>query len=182
MLPHARIMCGQFFRLFIGVRMPGQQSEVTFRFLAQPTDVNFGGKVHGGMVMKWIDQAGYACAVGWSGAYCVTASVSGIQFVAPILISDLVSVRAHLIHTGTSSMHLAVDVLARDLRKGEQRLATSCVMVFVALDSPDGKPTPVPRWEPRDDNERRLQAQAEKLLELSKGMAKLVDMRGAQLD
>ena len=162
--------------------MPGQQSEVTFRFLAQPTDVNFGGKVHGGMVMKWIDQAGYACAVGWSGAYCVTASVSGIQFVAPILISDLVSVRAHLIHTGTSSMHLAVDVLARDLRKGEQRLATSCVMVFVALDSPDGKPTPVPRWEPRDDNERRLQAQAEKLLELSQGMAKLVDMRGAQLD
>jgi acyl-CoA hydrolase len=162
--------------------MPGQQSEVTFRFLAQPTDVNFGGKVHGGMVMKWIDQAGYACAVGWSGAYCVTASVSGIQFVAPILISDLVSVRAHLIHTGTSSMHLAVDVLARDLRKGEQRLATSCVMVFVALDSPDGKPTPVPRWEPRDDNERRLQAQAEKLLELSKGMAKLVDMRGTQLD
>ena len=162
--------------------MPGQQSEVTFRFLAQPTDVNFGGKVHGGMVMKWIDQAGYACAVGWSGAYCVTASVSGIQFVAPILISDLVSVRAHLIHTGTSSMHLAVDVLARDLRKGEQRLATSCVMVFVALDSPDGKPTPVPRWEPRDDNERRLQAQAEKLLELSKGMAKLVDMHGTQLD
>jgi acyl-CoA hydrolase len=162
--------------------MPGQQSEVTFRFLAQPTDVNFGGKVHGGMVMKWIDQAGYACAVGWSGAYCVTASVSGIQFVAPILIGDLVSVHAHLIHTGTSSMHLAVDVLARDLRKGEQRLATSCVMVFVALDSPDGKPTPVPRWEPRNDSERQLQAQAKKLLELSKGMEQLVDMRATQLD
>ncbi len=79
--------------------MSGQQHEVTFRFLAQPTDVNFGGKVHGGMAMKWIDQAGYACAVGWSGAYCVTASVSGIQFVAPILIGDLVTVRARLIHT-----------------------------------------------------------------------------------
>ena len=49
--------------------MPGQQHEVTFRFLAQPTDVNFGGKVHGGMAMKWIDQAGYACVVGWSGMY-----------------------------------------------------------------------------------------------------------------
>jgi acyl-CoA hydrolase len=162
--------------------MPGQQHEVTFRFLAQPTDVNFGGKVHGGMAMKWIDQAGYACAVGWSGAYCVTASVSGIQFVAPILIGDLVTVRARLIHTGTSSMHLAVDVLARDLRKDEQRLATSCVMVFVALDSPDGKPTAVPRWEPRDDGERRLQAQAKQLLELSKGMEQLVDLRAASLD
>jgi len=161
--------------------MPGQQNEVTFRFLAEPTDVNFGGKVHGGMVMKWIDQAGYACAVAWSGAYCVTASVSGIQFVAPILIGDMVTVRARLIHTGTSSMHFAVDVLARDLRKDEHRLATSCVMVFVALDRPDGKPTPVPHWEPHDDSERQLQAQAKQLLELSKGMEKLVDLRAATL-
>jgi acyl-CoA hydrolase len=154
--------------------MSGQQHEVTFRFLAQPTDVNFGGKVHGGMAMKWIDQAGYACAVGWSGAYCVTASVSGIQFVAPILIGDLVTVRAQLIHTGTSSMHLAVDVLARDLRKGEQRLATSCVMVFVALDDPDGKPTPVPAWEPRDEHDRRLRDYALRLMTLSKEMERQV--------
>jgi len=159
--------------------MSGQQHEVTFRFLAQPTDVNFGGKVHGGMVMKWIDQAGYACAVAWSGAYCVTASVSGIQFVKPILIGDLVSVRARLIHTGTSSMHMAVDVLAHDLRSGEQRLATSCVMIFVALDKPDGKPTPVPRWEPRDDAERRLQEQAKHLMELSREMEQLVDLRAS---
>lgn len=150
--------------------MSGQQNEVTFRFLAQPTDVNFGGKVHGGMVMKWIDQAGYACAVGWSGAYCVTASVSGIQFVKPILIGDLVSVRARLIHTGRSSMHLGVDVLASDLRSGDRRLATSCVMVFVALDRPDGKPTAVPVWEPKDDHDVQLQAYAKRLLELSKSM------------
>ena len=162
--------------------MSGQQHEVTFRFLAQPTDVNFGGKVHGGMVMKWIDQAGYACAVGWSGAYCVTAAVSGIQFVKPILIGDLVSVRAKLIHTGTSSMQMAVDVLARDLRTGDERLATSCVMVFVALDKPDGKPTPVPAWTPRDDNERRLQEKALHLLELSKSMEQLVDTRSAGND
>ncbi|MEO6926850.1 MAG: acyl-CoA thioesterase [Rhodanobacter sp.] len=154
--------------------MPGQQHEVTFRFLAQPTDVNFGGKVHGGMVMKWIDQAGYACAVGWSGAYCVTASISGIQFVAPILISDLVTVHARLIHTGTSSMHLAVDVMARDLRKGEQRLATRCVMVFVALDAADGRPTPVPPWHPRNDEDCRLQELARRLMNLSKDVEKEV--------
>jgi acyl-CoA hydrolase len=160
--------------------MPGQQHELSFRFLAQPADVNFGGKVHGGMVMKWIDQAGYACAAGWSGAYCVTASVSGIQFVAPILIGDLVTVRARLIHTGTSSMHLAVDVSARDLRKGEERLATSCVMVFVALDEQGGKPTPVPRWEPRDDGGRRLQEHARQLMALSKEMQQLIERRPAE--
>ena len=159
-----------------------RSNEVTFRFLAQPTDVNFGGKVHGGMAMKWIDQAGYACAVGWSGAYCVTVSVSGIQFVAPILIGDLVTVRARLIHTGRSSMHMAVDVLARDLRSGEQRLATSCVMVFVAPDSPDGHPTQVPVWEPRNEEDQRLQAYAKQLMELSKAIEQQVTaLRSAPL-
>jgi len=150
--------------------MPGQQREVTFRFLTEPTDVNFGGKVHGGMVMKWIDQAGYAAAVGWSGRYCVTVAVGGIQFVQPILIGDLVTVRSKLIYTGTSSMHFAVDVLACDLTDQKERLATSCVIVFVALDSPDGKPTVVPPWEPTTDEDRRLARYAERMTELSKAM------------
>ncbi|MCE5232337.1 MAG: acyl-CoA thioesterase [Mizugakiibacter sp.] len=158
--------------------MPGHQREVAFRFLAQPTDVNFGGKVHGGMVMKWIDQAGYAGAVGWSGAYCVTVAVGGIQFVEPILIGDLVTVKCKLIHTGTSSMHFAVDVLARDLKTQAERLATSCVIVFVALDAPDGKPTPVPKWEPRDADDHKLAQYAQRLVDLSKAMeAQVADFR-----
>lgn len=150
--------------------MPGQQREVEFRFLAEPTDVNFGGKVHGGMVMKWIDQAGYAAAVGWSGKYAVTVAVGGIQFVAPILIGDLVKVRCKLIHTGTSSMHFAVDVTARDLKSTIERVATSCVISFVALDAPDGRPSPVPAWQPLDDEDRRLADYARRLIELSKTM------------
>ena len=158
--------------------MPGQR-ELTFRFLAEPTDVNFGGKVHGGMVMKWIDQAAYACAVSWSGHYCVTVAVGGIQFVQPILIGDLVTVRCKLILTGTSSMHFAVDVLACDLKDRNERLATSCVIVFVALDSPEGKPTAVPSWQPENEEDRRLSAYAERMLGLSKAMEKEVaEFRG----
>ena len=149
--------------------MPGQR-ELTFRFLTEPTDVNFGGKVHGGMVMKWIDQTGYACAVSWSGHYCVTVAVGGIQFVQPILIGDLVTVRCKLIHTGSSSMHFAVDVLASDLKVGKERLATSCVIVFLALDSPDGKPTAVPAWRPESEEDRRLAEYAERMMGLSKAM------------
>jgi hypothetical protein len=52
-----------------------RQRGVTLRFLAEPGDVNFGGKVHGGAVMKWIDQVGYTCAAGWTAAYCVTVYV-----------------------------------------------------------------------------------------------------------
>ena len=161
--------------------MPGQQREVTFRFLAQPTDVNFGGKVHGGMVMKWIDQAGYAAAVAWSGTYCVTVAVGGIQFVQPILIGDLVTVRSQLIRTGHSSMHFAVDVLARDLKLQQDRLATSCVIVFVALDAPDGKPTPVPDWQPQNDDDRRMADYADRLSELSKAMEQQVVQRHPEL-
>jgi acyl-CoA hydrolase len=150
--------------------MPGQQREVEFRFLAEPSDVNFGGKVHGGMVMKWIDQAGYAGAVGWSGRYCVTVAVGGIRFLQPILIGDLVTVRAKLVHTGSSSMHFGVDVAARDLKLTASRLATSCVIVFVALDGPDGKPSVVPAWRPVDEEDCRLASYAQRLHELSRTM------------
>ena len=154
--------------------MSGEQRELTFRFLAEPTDVNFGGKVHGGAVMKWIDQAGYAAAVGWSGHYSVTVAVGGIRFIAPVRIGDLVSVTATLVHTGTSSMHFAVDVRAHDPMGGESRLCTHCIIVFVALDGVEGRPAPVPSWTPRDEHDRRLSEYAVKAMELSKGIEETV--------
>ena len=158
--------------------MSGRQRELTMRFLAEPTDVNYGGKVHGGQVMKWIDQAGYAAAVGWSGKYSVTVAVGGIRFVAPIRISDLVTVDTMLVYTGTSSMHFAVDVRARDPMSdggddGGERLCTHCVIVFVAVDD-DGKPVPVPSWMPRTDEDKRLSEYAMKVMELSKGIESTV--------
>jgi acyl-CoA hydrolase len=162
--------------------MIGQQRELNLRFLGQPTDVNYGGKVHGGMVMKWIDQAGYAAAVGWSGKYSVTVAVGGIRFVAPIRISDLVTVHTKLVHTGTSSMRFAVDVTARDPMGGEDRLCTHCVIVFVALDEVEGKPTPVPPWMPQNDDDRRLAEYAEQVMALSKGIEETVERLVAAAD
>lgn len=149
--------------------MSGQQRELVFRFLASPTDVNYGGKVHGGVVMKWIDQAGYAAAVGWSGRYCVTVAVGGIRFVAPIRTSDLVTVTTTLVHTGTSSMHFSVEVSARDpMQEGSARLCTHCVIVFVALDGVEGRPVPVPPWSPDNADDRRLAEYALQVMALSK--------------
>lgn len=147
--------------------MAGQQREIHLRFLAEPSDVNFGGKVHGGTVMKWIDQAGYAAAVGWSGRYCVTVAVGGIRFLRPVLIGDLVSVHAKLIYTGSSSLHFAIDVMTRDLKTDEQRLTTHCIIVFVAVDADTGKPVAVPAWEPISERDRELAAYALKVKELS---------------
>jgi acyl-CoA hydrolase len=154
--------------------MSGEQSELTLRFLAQPTDVNYGGKVHGGVVMKWIDQAGYAAAVGWSGRYSVTVAVGGIRFVAPVRISDLVAVSSKLVHTGTSSMHFAIEVRARDPMGGDWRLCTHCVIVFVALDAVEGQPVAVPAWTPQTDEDRRMTEYALKVMELSKGIEQTI--------
>lgn len=146
-----------------------EQREMTLRFLAEPSEVNFGGKVHGGTVMKWIDQAGYACAVGWSGQYCVTVYVGGIRFIQPIHIGHLVEVRARVIYTGTTSMHIAVDVSAGDPKNGELRKATHCIIVFVAVDA-DGKPTPVRDWVSSSPEDLALEDYAKKLMALRNGI------------
>jgi len=146
-----------------------RQHETTLRFLAEPTDMNFGGKVHGGAVMKWIDQAGYACAVGWSGRYCVTLYVGGIRFYKPILIGNMVEVRARVIYTGKTSMHIAVDVSASDPRDGQFRETTHCIIIFVAVDE-DGKPVGVTPWEPRSEEEAAMERYAVRLMELRRSI------------
>lgn len=147
-----------------------RQSSITLRFVAEPADENLYGKVHGGAVMKWIDQAGYACATGWCGQACVTVYVGGIRFYKPILIGHLVEVRARLIYTGRTSMHIAVDVLSRDLRTQEAEATTHCVIVFVALDA-DGQPSAIPAWQPQTEVDRALEDYAKRRLALSQTLA-----------
>lgn len=145
------------------------QREITLRFLAEPTAVNFGGKVHGGAVMKWIDEAGYACAAGWSGRYCVTIYVGGIRFHQPIHIGDMVEVCARIIYTGRTSMHVAVQVSAGDPKTDNRRDTTQCIIVFVAVDD-NGHAVAVPTWEPRDKTDIALQDYAKNMMALSKEM------------
>ncbi len=132
-----------------------ERSETTFRFLAEPTSVNFGGKVHGGALMKWIDETAYACAAVWSGRYCVTVSVGNIRFRRPILVGNMVELRARVVATGRTSMHIHITVHAGDPKSGQLRLTTDCLIVFVAVDE-NGNPIPVPPFVPDTDEQRRL--------------------------
>ncbi|MGR5147005.1 acyl-CoA thioesterase [Photobacterium alginatilyticum] len=147
--------------------MEGGQRDVTLRFLAEPGDVNFGGKVHGGAVMKWIDLAAYACSAGWSAKYCITAYAGGIRFVAPIHVGNLVEVSAKVIYTGSSSMHIAIDVQASDPKTLERRLTTHCIVIMVAVDE-DGRPTLVPEWVPQTEEDKMLRDSAIKLMNMRK--------------
>jgi acyl-CoA hydrolase len=154
---------------------------VTLRFLAEPTHVNFGGKVHGGAVMKWIDQAGYTCATSWTGVYCVTAYVGGIRFLQPIGVGELVEIRAQIIRTGRTSMDVAVDIYAGDPRAATKRRTCHCVMVFVAVNE-QGTPVEVPRWTPESPVDQALEAYATRLAEVRRTLDQEIEERLRWLD
>ncbi|WOT06572.1 acyl-CoA thioesterase [Shewanella youngdeokensis] len=147
--------------------MAGTDRQLTLRFLAEPADVNFGGKVHGGAVMKWIDLAGYACAAGWSGKYCITAYAGGIRFVKPIHVGNIVEVTAKVIYTGRTSMHLGIDVRAGDPKVQDRDLTTHCVLIMVAVDDA-GLPSPVPEWIPTSEIDIELRESAVRLMDMRK--------------
>ena len=147
--------------------MNSPQRDIVLRFLAEPLDVNFGGKVHGGAVMKWIDLAAYACAAGWSGRYCVTAYAGGIRFVAPIHVGSLVEVSAKVIYTGKSSMHIALEVMACDPKSLNRRLTTHCIVVMVAVDE-HGQSVSIPEWVPESDIDIEENKTAIRLMETRK--------------
>ena len=132
------------------------KNSVEFCFLAEPTDVNFGGKVHGGMVMKWIDQASYACAAKWSKRYSVTVSANGIRFIRPILVGQMVSITACIVHTGRSSMHIYVVVRASDPKESRTVITNRCFITFMATDE-SGYPVKVPTFKPESEEDKMLE-------------------------
>jgi uncharacterized protein (TIGR00369 family) len=144
---------------------------VTFRFLAEPTDVNFGGKVHGGTVMKWIDQASYACAAKWSKRYCVTVSANAIRFIKPVKVGQMVEVKARIVHTGRTSMHIYVSIKAGDPKVDVYKITNRCFITFMAVDE-EGNPTEVPTFVPKTDEDKMLESVVMK----AKDFAKKLDL------
>jgi len=130
--------------------------------------------------MKWIDQAGYTCAAGWSGTYCVTVYLGGLHFLGPIRVGELVELRALVIRTGRTSLDIAIEVYARDPKSRERRRTGHCVVVFVALDQ-DGRPTSIPAWTPVSEIDCALEAYARRLGDLRHQMDAEMEKRLATL-
>nr|WP_217995811.1 acyl-CoA thioesterase [Kribbia dieselivorans] len=145
----------------------------TLRFMAAPTDAGQGGTVSGGRILEWIDKAGFACAAGWSGRYCVTAYVGNIDFRRPVRIGDLVEVSAQIVLTGRTSMTIVVDVASGTPYSGTTEHAFECRIVFVAVDD-EGRPTAVPQWAPETAVFLAAKAEAERRIELRARVKELV--------
>ncbi len=145
--------------------LPSHQLSMTV--LMTPDTANFSGHVHGGTVLKLLDQVAYACASRYARRYVVTLSVDQVMFRQPIHVGELVTFLASVNHTGSSSMEVGIKVIAEDIRSQTVRHVNSCFFTMVAVDD-ERKPTAVPALQPGTPDEVRRHAAARVRKELRK--------------
>lgn len=127
--------------------------ELTMTVLMTPDLANFSGNVHGGQLLKLLDEVAYACASRYAGTYVVTLSVDQVLFKQPIHVGELVTFLASVNHTGRTSMEIGIKVIAENIRERSVRDTNSCYFTMVAMGD-DGKPVPVPPLKPQTAVER----------------------------
>jgi len=108
-----------------------------------PSHTNFSGKIHGGYILSLLDQIAFACASKYSGNYCVTASVDTVNFLNPIEVGELVTLKASVNYVGNSSMIVGIRVEAENIQTGKVKHCNSSYFTMVAKDN-TGKNTKVP--------------------------------------
>jgi acyl-CoA hydrolase len=134
-------------------------AELTMTVLMTPDKANFSGNVHGGTLLKYLDEVAYACASRYAGQYVVTLSVDQVVFRQPVHVGELVTFLASVNYTGTTSMEIGIKVVTEDIRSKTVRHTNSCFFTMVALGE-DGKPVPVPPLNPKTPEQQRRFAQA----------------------
>ncbi|MEJ8812851.1 acyl-CoA thioesterase [Variovorax ureilyticus] len=147
--------------------MPAHQ--LSMSVLMTPDTANFSGNVHGGTILKLLDQVAYACAARYAGCYVVTMSVDQVVFRQPIHVGELVTFLASINHTGTSSMEVGIKVVAENIRSQEARHVNSCFFTMVAVDE-HRKPVPVTPLRPFSPDEKRRFTEAISRKELRREM------------
>jgi uncharacterized protein (TIGR00369 family) len=135
-------------------------SRFTLSALMGPQDANSYGNVHGGVIMKMVDEAGALVAMRHAGAPVVTVAVDSMTFMKPIYVGSLVMCEAEITYVGRSSMEVRVLVRMEHPLTGDQQVTNLAYLVYVAL-SDSGSPIPVPELILETDQERARAADAE---------------------
>ncbi|WP_430907396.1 acyl-CoA thioesterase [Maribacter sp. 2-571] len=120
-----------------------RESRVSITELMLPSHSNFGGKIHGGHILSLMDQIAFACASKHSQKYCVTASVNRVDFLSPVEVGELLTLKASINYTGRTSMVVGVRVESQNVTSGKKRHCNSSYFTMVAKDD-EGNSTPVP--------------------------------------
>jgi acyl-CoA hydrolase len=159
-------------RAEIEAAMAGQQytdngtaPAVVLRFLAARTDVNWGGKVHGGIVMRWIDEAAHVLASQWTSSPTnLAVYAGGVRFYRPLLIGNLVEVEARLLLTRANQMHISVHVRSSAATSSLLELTTHSLIVFAPVEADSTITTPP--WHPISAEDTALEEHALHLIRL----------------
>ena len=138
---------------------PVRASHVTLSQLMQPEHANLLGNVHGGWIMKLVDEAGALASMRHAQRKVVTVAIDSMTFRQPIRIGDLIILNAEVTYTGRTSLEAEVQVLAENPVTGEQTYTNNAYLVYVALDD-NGRPTVVPPLSPETEAEKRKWEQA----------------------
>ena len=118
-------------------------SQTTITELMIPSYANFGGKIHGGILLSLMDKVAYACASRHAGTYCVTVSVDKVEFLQPVEVGELVAMHASVNYVGRTSLIVGIRVEAQNVKTGTVKHTNSSYFTMVAKGD-DDRPTPVP--------------------------------------
>ncbi len=138
---------------------PVRQSQTTITELMIPSYANFGGKIHGGILLSLMDKVAYACASKHAGTYCVTVSVDRVEFLQPVEVGELVSLLASVNYVGKTSLIVGIRVESQNVKKGTIKHTNSSFFTMVAKGD-DDKPAVVPELilENAEDVKRFIEA------------------------
>lgn len=130
-----------------------------------PSYSNFGGKIHGGILLSLMDKVAYVCAAKHAGNYCVTASIDTVDFLQPVEVGDLVSLMASVNYTGNTSLVVGIRVISQNIKTGEIKHTNTSYFTMVAKDD-HNKPAKVPGLvlESREQVRRFIEARIRKEL------------------
>lgn len=160
---------------------PVSFSQTTLTELMIPSYANFGGKIHGGILLSLIDKVAYACATRHAGTYCVTVSVDGVDFLQPVEVGDLVSLHASVNYVGRTSLVVGIRVVAENVRNRTVRHTNTSYVTMVAKDD-DNKPTAVPELLLENEGDARRFLEAIKRRELKEQYKDAFDNAKTRLD
>lgn len=136
-------------------------ASLTMTVLMTPDMANFSGNVHGGTLLKLLDQVAYSCASRYAGTYVVTLSVDRVLFQAAVHVGELVTFSASVNYTGRTSTEVGIRIDAENIRDGTRRHANSSYFTMVSVDA-DGEPLAVPPLSPSTDVARQRFADAKR--------------------
>jgi uncharacterized protein (TIGR00369 family) len=136
-----------------------RESQTTITELMIPSYANFGGKIHGGILLSLMDKVAYVCASKHAGPYCVTVSVENVEFLQPVEVGDLVSLHASVNYVGKTSLIVGIRVIAENVKQRLVKHTNSSCFTMVAKGEED-KPTEVPKLilESKEEVKRFIEA------------------------